>query len=173
MGRPGPQRSLCWPCLELVVQRKKRKKKRRFCCSLGVVEREDATVGCFFFSCCFRDIPIWNLGNFFFIPSLCVSCFLTLPHLLLLQRNRIFGGGAFSGREDEGHLCPFAAFESVSRIQTVRFHICHQLGNFSLFYIKKKKENVRKIKGNLIVLTLHPSRFFFLSFCKMKEKQHL
>lgn len=77
-----------------------------------------------FFSCCFRDIPIWNLGNFF-SPSLCVSCFLTLPHLLLLQRNRIFGDGAFSGREDEGHLCPFAAFESVSRIQTVRFHICH------------------------------------------------
>lgn len=78
MGRPGPPRSLCWPCLSrLVLVKKKRREMRRFLpfFSLGVVERRERTT---VVGCCFRDIPIWNLGNFFVVlfPN-------TRAHLLL------------------------------------------------------------------------------------------
>lgn len=92
MGRPGPPRSLCWPCLSRLVGQKKEIDAKIFAFfSLGVVERRERTT---VVGCCFRDIPIWNLGNFL-LSSSSVSCFLTLePTSYSLERNRISGGGA-------------------------------------------------------------------------------
>ena len=70
MGRPGPPRSLCWPCLSRLVGQKKEIDAKIFAFfSLGVVERRERTT---VVGCCFRDIPIWNLGNFF-VVFFCVS----------------------------------------------------------------------------------------------------